>query len=60
MLTLVSNIDEVIRQHLLDSGMDVEGLLKEMIIDGFVAIDIGDQSHGSGETAPGAIRSHKD
>ena len=56
----ISKIDKVIRDHLKESGIDVQSLLMEMIADGYIAIDLEGLSHGSGTRTHRATRPDKD
>ena len=57
---MVNEIDEIIREHLKQSGIDVQSLLIEMVADGYIAIDLEGLLHGSGTRIHGSARPDKD
>lgn len=56
----INEIEEVIREHLKQSGIDVQSLLMEMIAHGYIAIDLEGLAHGSVTKVHGSTRSDKD
>lgn len=46
----MNKIDKVIRQHLLDQGMDVEDLVNEMIEEGYLELDTTDKDISYGRS----------